>query len=205
VKLSTGDMVEADFVICAAGVRPNIEFLAGSGIRTGLGVLTDGRMQSSVPGIYAAGDVSAGADFNTGEPVTHAIQPVAVDEARVAALNMAGRECASEGGLAMNVLDTLGLVSTSFGQWSGTAAGEGVEEIDAEHFRYLSLQFEEDVLIGATSIGLTDHIGALRGLIQGRIRLGEWKGRLLRDPTRIMEAYLSGAQAQDQWHKVRVR
>lgn len=205
VKLSTGGQVEADFVICAAGVRPNIEFLAGSGIRTGIGVLTDGRMQSSVPGIYAAGDVSAGADFNTGEPVTHAIQPVAVDEARVAALNMAGRECASEGGLAMNVLDTLGLVSTSFGQWSGTAGGEGVEEIDAEHYRYLSLQFEEDILIGATGIGLTDHVGALRGLIQGRIRLGEWKSRLLRDPTRIMEAYLSGAQAQDQWHKVRLR
>jgi len=53
---------------------------------------------------------------------------------------------------------------------------------------------KDDALIGATSIGWTDHVGALRGLIQGRVRLGEWKARLLADPTQFMTAYLGAAQ-----------
>jgi NAD(P)H-nitrite reductase large subunit len=92
------------------------------------------------------------------------------------------------------VLDTLGLISASFGQWWGEPGGESVERVDDKHYRYLSLQFKDDVLIGATSIGLTDHVGVLRGLTLGRVRLGEWKARLLADPTRLMEAYLARAQ-----------
>jgi len=67
--------------------------------------------------------------------------------------------------------------------------------IDDGEFRYLSLQFKDDVLIGATAIGLTEHIGVLRGLIEGRVKLGAWKDRLLREPLLIMDAYLARAQA----------
>ena len=42
---------------------------------------------------------------------------------------------------------------------------------------------------------MTQHGGVLRGLIQSRIRVGDWKDRLLKDPTRLMEAYLSSTQA----------
>ena len=72
--------------------------------------------------------------------------------------------------------------------------GESVERIDEEAFRYLSLQFKADVLIGATSIGWTDHVGALRGLVQTRTPLGEWKARLMQDPTSFMAAYLGAVQ-----------
>lgn len=90
------------------------------------------------------------------------------------------------------MLDTLGLISTSFGHWQGK--GDGVELVDEANFRYLSLQFAGDVLIGATSIGWTDHVGALRGLIQTRAHLGAWKERLKADPTGFMAAYLATAQ-----------
>ena len=46
-------------------------------------------------------------------------------------------------------------------------------------------------MVGANSVELTQHVGVLRGLIQGGIRLGEWKNRLLQDPSRLMEAYLA--------------
>ncbi len=195
-KLSTGEELEADLVICAAGVAPNVSFLSGSGISIGKGILVDSSMQSSVPGIYAAGDVAEAGDFHNGMPVLNAIQPNAADQARVAASNMAGFEMTLAGSLAINVLDTLGLISISFGHWEGMGGknGDGVELMDEKHFRYLSLQFSADVLIGATAIGLTDHVGALRGLIQGRVRLGVWKQRLLDDPTQFMAAYLGAAQ-----------
>ncbi|MFH1873467.1 MAG: FAD-dependent oxidoreductase [Pseudomonadota bacterium] len=197
VKLSTGGELAADLVICAAGVRPNIEFLQGSGIAMERGIRVDAGMRTSVADIYAAGDVTEAADFHTGKPELNAIQPNAVDQARIAAHNMAGGEAVSGGSLAINVLDTLGLVSTSFGQWQGAAqeqGGAGVERVDEANYRYLSLQFKDDVLIGATSIGWTDHVGALRGLVQTQAPLGEWKARLLADPTQFMAAYLATAQ-----------
>ena len=107
---------------------------------------------------------------------------------------MLGRPIQSSGALAFNVLDTLGLVSSSFGQWGGVPGGEGVEEVNEVAYRYLSLQFEQDVLVGATAIGLTQHVGALRGLIQGRTRLGEWKDRLLKAPSQFVEAYIARTQ-----------
>ncbi len=198
VKLSNGSVIETDLVISATGVKPALDFLAGSGIACEEGVLVDARMQTSVPGIYAAGDVSQSLDFSTGTRTVNAIQPVAADEARIAAINMAGGNASTRGNLSMNVLDTLGLISASFGQWWGATkeeGGEAVELRDDANFRYLRLEFRGDRLIGATSLGLTDHVGALRGLIQTHAPLGPWKARLMADPTRIMEAYLATAQA----------
>ncbi|WP_131110839.1 NAD(P)/FAD-dependent oxidoreductase [Sulfuricystis thermophila] len=193
VKLGAGGTaLQADLVICAAGVRPNVDFLAGSGVEIGQGIRVDRGMRTSVPDIYAAGDVTEAPGFHSGLPQLNAIQPNAADQGRIAAINMAGGNAELQGSLAINVLDTLGLISTSFGHWQGK--GDGVELVDEANFRYLSLQFEDDVLIGATSIGWTDHVGALRGLIQTRTRLGAWKARLMADPTQFMAAYLGAAQ-----------
>lgn len=194
VRLSNGKELECDLLICAAGVRPNVDFLEGSGVEIAHGILVNERMQTSVPEIYAAGDVTEAAGFHSGKPELNAIQPNAADQARIAAANMAGAHAVAQGSLPINVLDTLGLISSSFGQWQGVKGGDGVELVDEAGFRYLSLQFEEDMLIGATSIGWTDHVGALRGLIQGRVRLGPWKARLLKDPTQFMAGYLGAAQ-----------
>jgi len=132
------------------------------------------------------------------EPTARALAvraaPARPCSARAAALAMVGKPLKSNGALAFNVLDTLGLVSTSFGQWGGVPGGQGVEEVNDERYRYLSLQFERDTLVGATAIGLTQHVGALRGLIQGRIRLGAWKDQLLEQPGRFVEAYIACSQ-----------
>ena len=196
VKLNNGQSLDVDLVISATGVRPCAEWLKGSGVTVDVGVRVDDAMQTNVPGVFAAGDVAQAGEFYTGNFIVNAIQPNAADQGRVAALNMAGNGGKSQGSLAMNVLDTLGLISSSFGQWMGVPGGDHAELIDAENFRYLLLEFKDDVLVGATSLGLTQHVGVLRGLIQGGIRLGEWKQHLKQDPTRIMEAYLARAQAQ---------
>jgi NADPH-dependent 2,4-dienoyl-CoA reductase/sulfur reductase-like enzyme len=172
-----------------------VAFLAGSGVATGQGITVNERMETTIADIYAAGDVTEAVGFHSGKPELNAIQPNAADQARIAAINMVGGEGARfQGSLAINVLDTLGLISTSFGQWWGVQRGETAEMVDDQGFHYLSLQFDGDVLIGATSIGWTDHVGALRGLVQGRVRLGPWKDALMHDPTQFMAAYLGAAQ-----------
>ena len=195
VVLNNGETVDADIVISATGVKSNIQFLEGSGIETEFGVLVNNRLQSSNADIYAAGDVCQGKDFSTGEYSVQAIQPTAADHGRITAMNMAGKDTVHQGSINLNVLDTLGLISSSYGLWMGVEGGDSAELYDPERYRYLSLQFEEDVLVGAQSLGLTQHVGVLRGLIQTRIKLGKWKQHLMKDPTRIMEAYLGCTQA----------
>jgi len=195
VKLNNGETLKADLVICATGVRANIAFLKGSGINTGDGVLVNERLQSSIPEIYAAGDVCQGKDFSTGEYSVQAIQPTAADHGRIAAMNMAGKNSVHKGSVNMNVLDTMGLISSSYGLWMGVDGGDTAELSDPGRYRYLSLQFEDDIMVGAQALGLTEHVGVLRGLIQTKLRLGKWKQHLMKDPTRIMEAYLGATQA----------
>jgi NAD(P)H-nitrite reductase large subunit len=194
VKLSTGEQIACDLVIMSAGVKPNIDFLDGSGVQVANGILADRHMQSSVADIYAAGDVAEAPDLFSNTPMVSAIQPNAADQARIAALNMAGRSTEHAGVLAINVLDTLGLISSSFGQWEGVDGGQGVELSEPKYNRYISLQFKDDVLVGATSVGLTQHVGVLRGLIQGQVSLGEWKDVLMEEPLRVMDAYLACSQ-----------
>jgi NAD(P)H-nitrite reductase large subunit len=195
VKLDSGDVLDADLVISATGVAANIQFLDGSGLETDFGVLVNDRLQSNVSDIYAAGDVCQGKDFSTGEYSVQAIQPTAADHGRIAAMNMAGKDTAHQGCVNMNVLDTMGLISSSYGLWMGVDGGESARLCDEDRYRYLKLEFEDDVLVGAQALGLTQHVGVLRGLIQTKLNLGKWKDHLLKDPTRIMEAYLANTQA----------
>jgi NAD(P)H-nitrite reductase large subunit len=197
VKLSTGAVLEADLVISATGVKPNIGFLEHSGVRCLVGVLTDEHLQTNVPGIYAAGDCAEAFDKISGKMIVSAIQPNAAEQARVAALNMVGQRTSLRGVTQINVLDTLGLISASFGLWDGVPGGQHVELTDLAAGRHLSLQFDADRLVGCNSIGWTNHVGVMRGLVEGQISLGDWKDKLLADPTLLMEAYLARAQAQD--------
>ena len=191
VSLSNGETINADLVISATGVKPNIDFIQDTPIATHIGITVNSQLQTSLPDIYAAGDVAEGRDFSTGQHSVQAIQPTAADHGRIAAMNMAGKPTEHLGSVNMNVLDTLGLVTTSFGLWMGVEGGEQSELYNPAEFKYINLQFDGDRLIGASTAGMTQHIGVLRGLIQGKVRLGEWKARLMDDPTRIMEAHVA--------------
>lgn len=205
VKLSNGKTVDADLVISAAGVRPAIGFLKDSGITCLLGVLTDAHLQTNVPGIFAAGDCAEAFDKVSNKTIVSAIQPNAAEQARVAAMNMVassrGKAMQAElkGVTQINVLDTLGMISTSFGDWQGQPGGEHVELTDLKQGRHLSLQFKDDVLVGCNSVGWTEHVGVMRGLVEGKVKLGAWKDQLKADPTKLMQAYIASAQGQQEW------
>lgn len=199
VSASGGKKLPADLVICATGVRSNTAFLDGSGVKVDMGIVVDDYMQTSVADVYAAGDVAQGKDLSTGEYYVQAIQPTAVEHAKLAAQSMSiGHTSETRGKLNMNVLDTVGLISTSFGLWMGTEGGDEAELVDKARYQYLNLQFKGDVLVGASSLGMTQHVGCMRGLIQTGAHLGKWKDKLVEQPSRLPEAYLASAQAQNQ-------
>lgn len=194
VHLDQGAPISADLVVVATGVRANMDFLADGAVATDVGIIVNDRLQTNVSGIYAAGDVAQGPDFSGGRQV-HPIQPTAVEHGRIAALNMVGKDVRYQGSLMMNVLDTLGLVSVSSGNWKGGPGLDVGERIDEEAFRYMRLVFDGDVLVGGLSLGRTDMVGVLRGLIQAKTSLGSWKERLMTDPTLIGAAYVACTKA----------
>jgi len=194
ISLSTGNSLQAKLLVIAAGVTPNTGFLAGSDIDTNQGVTVNEFLRTSAMDVYAAGDVAQAKDLSTGEFSVLAIQPVAADHGRIAALNMAGLETPHAGSLNMNVLDTIGLVSSSFGAWEGVKGGMSTRMGDENGYRYMRLEFDGDRLAGAQAVGFTDHIGIARGLIQTGLRLGRWKDILMKSPERLAEAYVATAQ-----------
>ena len=191
VNMDSGASEQAKLVVVAAGVKSNTDFLEGSGVKVENGIVVDNQLRTSVDDIFAAGDCAQGPDFSTDGWSVHAIQPTAVDHGRIAALNMTGRSSPFNGSLSMNVLDTVGLISTSFGAWDGVEGGDSVESLDEDTFRYTRLNFDGDVLVGALTLGRTDDVGVLRGLIQTRTHLGPWKEKLKENPNRITEAYIA--------------
>ena len=194
VGLSDGNTIPAELVVLAAGVKPNTEFLTGGGWDINTGIRVNAYMQTSQPNVFAAGDCCEAVDLSTGAHDVLAIQPTAVEHGRYAALNMCGVDTPHEGSLNMNVLDTMGLISSSFGLWQGDGENDNARIVDDNGFRYMRLEFRDDRLIGAQSVGFTEHVGMLRGLIQTSLSLGDWKAKLKKSPERIPEAYVSVAQ-----------
>lgn len=198
VLLSDGQHLVADVTICATGTRPNIGFLRDSGVRCLQGILVDHGMRTSIPNIYAAGDCAEVVDPVTKRSFIAGVHANAADQGYCAALNMLGKGAMQSDVRQMDVLDTLGLPSSSFGQWRGVSGGQWVEMSDSRNFRYLRLEFSKNVLVGSNAIGLNEHASVLRELIQHRIDLGGWKERLMKDPTCLPEAYRACTQQRQQ-------
>lgn len=197
VELNDAESLAADLVICATGVKSNITFLENSGIAVDQGIIVNEFLQTNIDNVYASGDVAQALDFSDQTKHVQAIQPTAVEHGRIAAINMVNdNKNIHQGSINMNILDTMGLISTSFGQWMGVPGGEQSILLDKDNYRYLNIQFKDDCLVGISSLGHTQHIGVVRGLIRGKVKLGIWKDRLMENPSRLMEAYLATSLSQ---------
>ena len=152
VKMKDGPPVEADLVIMATGIRPNLEWLQGSGVEVKAGVVVDARLRSSVSNIYAAGDAAEGPDLVTGAKAVHAIEPTAAQHGRVAGANMAGRSVSYPGSLLMNIVGVLDLEIASFGAWDDAQA-EAVADLRPDRPAYRKLLFRGGRLVGIVTAG----------------------------------------------------
>jgi NAD(P)H-nitrite reductase large subunit len=200
LRMADGADLEADLVIMATGIRPNLEWLHGSGIRVNRGVVVDDRLRTSVPTVYAAGDVAEGRDLVTGQPDIHAIEPTAMEHGRVAGANMAGREVTYRGSLLVNIVDVRHLEVASFGRWDDPEAEVTVASRPERH-AYRKLLWRGDRLTGAMLVGLaediwtTNDVGMLKGLVQTGAHLGRWATRLRANPFDVKPAYIASRTA----------
>jgi phenylglyoxylate dehydrogenase epsilon subunit len=88
LTLDTGDSLEADLLLVATGVRPELGYLANSGILADKGILVDDSMQTNVADVWAAGDCAQARSFYSDAKVMNAILPAV--KGRIAGMAMAG-------------------------------------------------------------------------------------------------------------------
>ena len=113
-----GREIPCELVICAAGVRPDLSLVAGSGIATRTGILVDDRMQTNRKDVFAAGDIVETCDVH-GAIAFLPNWPNAVHSGRVAGSNMVGVEQRYRGSENVNVLRVFDVPVGSFGAHQG--------------------------------------------------------------------------------------
>ena len=179
--LSDGTEVSCNLVIVGKGVLPSVSFVPRDRIQVDLGIVVDDHLQTSCPGIFAAGDVAEFMDITRKTRWVNAIWPEAVAQGRIAGMNMAGRCVSHKGSLSRNVIRIFDLDILAAG-WVNVPDDPRFTVL-SEHNRrlntYRRLVFEGDRLIGATLINQIETGGILTAMIQNEIPVRVSKRKLL--------------------------
>jgi len=158
-----GSVLPADMVIMAVGVKPNIGLAVAANIRSGHGITVDELQQTSVSDIYAAGDAAETIDSLTGTLSVPAIWPVAVEQGRTAAYNMAGQKKTYNGKIvAMNAVDVAGIPLVSLGDIEGQPGDDIL--IAHRHDAYRKIVMRDKVVRGVLCVGEIRQAGVLGAL-----------------------------------------
>jgi NAD(P)H-nitrite reductase large subunit len=181
VTLKSGEFVPCDTVIVAIGVRPACAFLKGSSVEVNRGVLVSDQMESSIKGIYAAGDVAEARDFFTGLKNPMPLWPDAYIQGDIAGVNMAGGLKGYAGGVAMNSIEIFKTPTISIGITNPPEQNdyETLTYLDQENFQYRKVVLQGSLLVGAVLVGNVDRAGIFAGLIRERIDVTPFRENLL--------------------------
>lgn len=180
-RLSDGSELACDMVVIGKGVLPALSFVPRDRIAVDLGVLVNGHMETSAPGIYAAGDAAEHIDIARKTRWVNAIWPEAVLQGRAAGANMAGRRVALKGSLSRNVIRIFGM-DVMTGGWVNPPEDRGFEiltRVDRRRNTYRKLVLEDDRLVGMVMVNDIDQGGLLVSLIQSETPLQLPHERLL--------------------------
>ncbi|MFC1524931.1 NAD(P)/FAD-dependent oxidoreductase [Planctomycetota bacterium] len=209
INLRNGKNIPTQMVIISVGVRPNIEFIKGSGIKTKHGIITDDYLQTNIKDIFAAGDVAETTDLITGQKTINALWSAASTQGRIAGVNMTGQTKRYPGSLPMNSVELFGLPIISFGyvcpiirndpkktlQTRLRREGKDYQVIKRKNTRpqtYQKLVFKNNRLVGAIFIGQEQikHAGVFLALLKSKEIIAEPKKNLFTNPWRYSDKLL---------------
>ena len=161
VLLEDGDVVPADLVVIATGIRSNSHLARRAGLETNQGVVVNNFLATSHPDVFAAGDVAEhhGQVYGVWGPAEY--------QGSIAGLNMAGG-CVEFGGVPRsNTLKVLGVDLFSIGQINPEDASFHAidRETDGSYFRFV---FRDNRLVGAVLLGSAALVAAVKRAVENQ-------------------------------------
>jgi nitrite reductase (NADH) large subunit len=147
VELTDGRRIDADAVIFAAGIRPNVTLARDGGIPVNRGIVIDDLLQTGAPDIFALGECAEhrGICYGLVEP--------AYEQARVLAQHLAGKAAAYSGSVVATNLKVSGVSVFSAGDFMGADGSETIVLSDVRHGAYKKLVISAGRLTGAVLVG----------------------------------------------------
>lgn len=192
LELANGERLEGDLLLVATGVQPVTDYLDDSGIAVAQGILVDRRMRTSAANVWAAGDVAQAASFYDETPRVNGILPNAVEQGRVAGMDMAGdpAACDYRGSVPINTYHFFGREALAVGV-GAIEGGETRVQLDAGAGRYRKIVLRNDRLAGIFAIDLPFDAGVMVELVRRRIDLAPVKQEFLDNPRDTARALMS--------------
>ena len=177
VALGGGKQISGDFVLFSAGVRSNTDLASQAGIKTNRGVLVDDYLRTNATDVYAAGDV---AEFRGR---VYGIIPAALDQAKIAALNMFEKEGhVYTGTIPSNTLKIVGIDLASMGLANPEGSGfEEVRKLKREERVYKKVVVQQGIIVGAIILGETRSVAPIKRLMDQKIDITRYKDTILED------------------------
>lgn len=171
IRLNNGRAFECDIVVIAKGAVPNSEIIAGSAGTTDHCISVDEFQKTSLEDVYAAGDVARTKERRPDELKINALWPNAVEQGRVAGVNMAGGAERYDGSSAMNSVEFFGLPVISAG---ATAPKEGFTELiyeDKNRNVYKKVFLSGHAVVGMLFVNDIKSASVIRNLIRTKTEI----------------------------------
>jgi len=181
IVFENGEKLSCEIVVIGKGVQPNTELVKNSHIKTDYGIVADEYLMTTVPDIYAAGDVAQTNDLITGESTINALWPNAVMQGKIAGLNMAGISIKYDGSIGMNSVEFFGLPTISYGITK--PKGEGYEILTAKNAAqnlYKKIVLKNNRIVGFVLVGDIDKSGVYGSLLRKKIDVATIKEQILK-------------------------
>ena len=193
LTLENGTALEADLLLVATGIRPNVDYLTDSRVERDRGILVSDTMQTSVANVWSAGDCAQAKGFFTEDKVMNAILPDATEQGRIAGMAMAGDPGmkAYQGGVPLNTYHFFGRHAISVGSSKVPEGGEVVTRFDKATGRYLKVIFKKGCLLGIYGVNEFFDAGVMCQLILRRIDLSAVRDRLVANPLAVGRELMS--------------
>ena len=174
VELKDGSIVESNFILVSAGIKPNITLAREAGIAVNKGIIVNDRMETDLTNIYAAGDA---AEYNGR---MYGIWPAAQRQGVITGINMSGGKEVYKGTVPSTTLKVAGIHLTSMGDIA--AEDKTIEQIkvaDPSKNIYKKLFLKDGKIVGAILLGETKNAAEITQLMENKTDVGNYKEKIL--------------------------
>jgi len=161
INFNDGSSLETDFAVVSAGVRSNMDIAKSAGIAVSRGVLVDDNLKTNIDGIYAAGDICEH------RGVLYGIWPAAMEQARVAGENIAGRNTVYSGTVVSTKLKVIGIDCVSLGN-IGDKEAKQFKVVDAGKGIYRKVFVKNGMITGAIFLGDSANSPVIQKMIKDK-------------------------------------